>query len=743
MPTSDPAATGPALALLGVLTFCHVPPLWAQEPGVALSIPRVEQPPKLEDYLNGEPPPNVALRISEFRQREPGDGVPITQSTVAYLSYDDAKLYVVFVCKDDPAQVRARVSRREEIAEDDQVAIYLDTFRDRVHAYVFAANPLGIQRDAVLTEGQDEDASFDTVWSSEGKLTGDGYIVQMAIPFRSLRFMNDRTKTWNVAIGRVIQRESEEAYWPHITKRVQGFVPQCGTLNGLSQISPGRNIQINPYAVGAQARFLDADTPAFRKEGERRIGLDAKAVVRDALTIDATVNPDYSQVESDDPQVTVNERFEVFFPEKRPFFIENAGYFQTPLNLLFSRRIVDPGVGLRLTGKLGRWAVGALAMNDRAPAGLSSDELLADSDAGVGVLRVQREFGEESNLGVLVTDREFARGFNRTFSADGRWRTGENWAFVGQIVRSENREPEGTRSSGSAVLAQVTREGRNLEYEGTYQAISPDFAAPLGFVRRVGYRQIEHELEYSWRPEDSAVLQYGPEFSLVFNWDPDGRLLDREIAASFHVELKGNSELRIERVQAYERFEGLSFLPYATVASVNSDWLKWLGVSASYGWGAAVNHDPADDVNPFRGRATEAEMSLRLRPTTRLRFEPTFIHSSLSTAANGSPVFTERQLRLKLHYQFNRLLSLRVIADYAGLDGDDSLADLERERSWTADVLLTYLLHPGTALYVGYTDRHENLLVQPGPFPTLRRSASPDTSVARQVFVKLSYLWRF
>ncbi|PYR25531.1 MAG: hypothetical protein DMF92_20380, partial [Acidobacteria bacterium] len=172
-------------------------------------IPRVERAPRLEEFLAGDPPP----RVADFRQRDPGDGVPVSQPTVAYLSYDAQTFYVMVVCKDNPAEVRARIARREEIDTDDYVALYLDTFLDGVHAYMFAVNPLGVQRDAVLTEGQKDDLSFDTVWSSEGRLTPDGYVVRIAIPFRSLRFRSDVTKTWSVAIGRVIQRNNEEAYW--------------------------------------------------------------------------------------------------------------------------------------------------------------------------------------------------------------------------------------------------------------------------------------------------------------------------------------------------------------------------------------------------------------------------------------------------------------------------------------------------------------------------------------------------
>ena len=327
-----------------------------------LVIPRVSNPPKLDEFLSGESS-RPGIRIETFRQMEPGDGQPTSRPTKAYLSYDDRNFYAVFVCDDEPAAVRARLSRREDIANDDAVAIFLDTFHDRQRAYGFVVNPLGVQQDLIRTEGQRDDDSFDTLWHSEGRLTEKGYVVLMSIPFKSLRFTEGSTQTWGFAVGRRIIRMNEESYWPYITQRNESFVRQMAEVQLIDQISPGRNIQLIPYGAFADDKFLNPDAvggPAFETERELRGGIDAKVVIKDELTLDLTLNPDFSQVESDQPQVTVNRRFEVFFPERRPFFIENAGYFRTPMNLFFSRRIVNPTYGARLTGKLGPLAIGAL-----------------------------------------------------------------------------------------------------------------------------------------------------------------------------------------------------------------------------------------------------------------------------------------------------------------------------------------------------------------------------------------------
>ena len=721
----------------------RVASLRAQEPGPTITLERVSEPPKLEDFLTADPPPGVR-EVSDFRQREPGDGVPASGPTMAYLAYDDANLYVVFVCKDDEALVRASLTKREEISGDDGVAVYLDTFHDRKRAYLFEANPLGVQADGIVTEGQDDDYSFDAVWESDGRRTADGYVVRIAIPFRSLRFRRAPQQTWGIALGRYIRRNNEESYWPYLTKRLAGLVPQFAALEGLRDISPGRNVQAIPYGAFTGARFLDTDVPAFREQRDQRVGVDVKAVLRDAVTFDGTVNPDFSQVESDEPQVTINERFEVFFPEKRPFFIENAGYFQTPVNLFFSRRVAEPGIGLRATGKVGRWAVGTIGIDDRA----SEEGPLADR-AGIGVLRVQREIGRESAVGALVSERAQGGGSNRVASADTRLKLSKTWVLTSQLVATESRAATGTRSSGTGVYAELLRDGRNLDYAARYLDLGSAFDAELGYVPRVGIRQFEQELETVWRPR-GAVVKVGPTFAASLDWDRAGVLLDRSLKASWEVKLVGETKLEAQHERAFELFDDLPFDTRATKLSFETEWLKWLAVSASYKQGTDVNHKPPRGMAPFLAAAAKGELTFTLRPMPQLRLDHTWLYSRLTTRDGASPtggpptrVFTDRILREKLNYQFNRALSLRTILDYSAVDRDSTLSRVEPERRWAVDALLTYLVNPGTALYVGYRDGYENLAILPGDPPALYRTDAPETSTGRQLFVKMSYLLQF
>jgi hypothetical protein len=432
---------------------------------ISVRIPHVNRSPHIEDYFEGRAQGDTA-EITDFRQRDPNDGVAATYATAAYLSHDDKNLYIIFVCHDMPGSVRAHMAKREDIADDDSVSVYLDTFRDRQRAYVFSVNPLGVQRDGIQTEGSGKiDYSYDTLWSSEGRLTNFGYVVSISVPFKSLRFPAE-AQQWGIALGRSTRRLSENSFWPHITTRIEGFAQQMASLERLDIISPGRNISFIPYASFSGARFLVTKPPTYRTGTDLRGGFDAKVVLSKAFTLDLTVNPDFSQVESDEPQVTINKRFEVNFPEKRPFFIENAGFFRTPEELFFSRRIIDPQFGARLTGKVGRWTIGALAADDRAPGQRASAGTPGFGQrAIIEVGRVQREFGKQNRLGVFASNLDFSWKASRIFAIDTRLKLTPNVVFTGQGIGSYNRTLDKTHFTGTAYMASLEYSGRPFRTE--------------------------------------------------------------------------------------------------------------------------------------------------------------------------------------------------------------------------------------------------------------------------------------
>ena len=318
-----------------------------------LRIPRVNQPPKLSDFVTGKPREAEAA-VSVFRQYNPHDGEPISQPTTAYLSYDSKNLYIGWICKDDPSKVRARVAPRKAIAGDDRVSVSIDTFQDHKNAYWFDVNPYGVQYDGRTTDGIGDDNSWETLWYSDGRMTRDGYAVLQTIPFRSLRFPHAPRQIWNIALARMIMRTNEFAAWPYIShSRLPQFVGQFAPIEIDEDITSGRNIQLIPYELLSTDKYLDP-TNGFQMDNQYLPGLDAKIVLHDALTLDATLNPDFSEIGSDDPKVTANQRYEVIYPERRPFPRERVDLHHARATLLFAPHRRSPiwGQTDRLTGTL-------------------------------------------------------------------------------------------------------------------------------------------------------------------------------------------------------------------------------------------------------------------------------------------------------------------------------------------------------------------------------------------------------
>ncbi len=727
---------------------------WAQTAPEAGRIPMVVRPPILEDYLQDSPPQGELL-VDNFTQRDPHDGEPVTQRTRAYLSYDARHLYVAFVCFDqDPAEIRARLSKRDTIAQDDQVVVMLDTFHDRQRSYLFAANALGIQADALASEGRDDDYSFDAVWRTNGRLVSGGFVVLLAIPFKSVRIATNPLGTWGIVLSRIIPRNSEQSFWPTVTRRVEGLTQQFATVARPEGVEGGRNIQLIPYAAASNGRYLENATSAFSAPADRRVGFDAKFVLRDAMAVDVTLNPDFGQVESDQPQVAVNQRFELFYPEKRPFFLENASVFKyvrtapsdpttrnIPEMLFFSRRVQNPEVGVRMTGKRGPWSFGGLVVDDR---GLGASAA-AGLRARIGVGRVQREFAGQSTLGVLVTSRERGSDLNHVGALDLRWKLSPNWIFAGQAIASRSELPNASPLAGPAYNASLFYSSRRVLYSLFYSDRSPTFRTTLGFVPRIDIRQVEQYAEYRWRPRAGPVVAYGPNSYVRLNWNHRGELQEWIVRFPFEVQLKGRTELFVRRVESYESFRGVDLRTHVQTINLVTQWLRWLSITEGFEWGATPNYFPPSGIPPYVADSLTASLGLTFRPTPRLRQEITYLHSSLKGGPTGASqstrVFSNHIARATLNYQFTRALSVRAILDYNAVIPEASLVQLVHDRRVGIDTLFTYQVGPSTALYVGYTTGFQNVALSAMGRP-VERTSTPSTEVGRQLFAKVSYLFR-
>ncbi len=699
-------------------------------------------------------------KVEGFTQTAPVDGHSASQRTEAYLGYDSANLYVVFVAFDDqPPSVRARRVSRESTDGDDLVTVTLDTFDDRRRGYGFTSNPFGIQSDFLETDERGRDATFDTVWESKGTLTEGGYVVLMAIPFKSLRFPSGADQRWGLLLERWVAGAGEQDFWPRVTTAQQSRLAQSAELTGMSGVTAGKNMQFIPYVSLQSAKTLDVrDTtiPTFDLERAKlNAGLDAKFVLGSSLVLDMTLNPDFGQVESDDPRASANERFELFRPEKRPFFIENSDYFQTPLDLIFTRRIVDPSVGLRLSGKVGPYGIGAFAMDDDGPG-----EVVADSDpafgsrAGVFGLRVTRDVFNGSKVGALVTDRELGGGHNRVAAADARIRFDENWSGLFQAAESATLHPDGTAASGSAFRTYVSGTGRSYHYEAGFRDVGRAFETDLGFVPRADYRALSQYGNVTLRPENAVVISVSPRIFQAAGWDHEGTKVYSEVSGGVLFELRKQTTINVwynayrewlrptdydvlsETRRYSSRNVDVFFTTRASrVIAVSGDVLMH---------GTAINYNPGPGREPeLATRPVETNLTATVSPLAPLRIDATYLLTHLRDREGGNGIFVNHILRTKWNWQFTRELSLRTILQWDSLNRAVGATSLEPHRRAGANVLLAYQVNPWTAFYAGYNGNLENLALegQPGA-PTLVRSPNGLLTTSRQFFVKFSYLLR-
>jgi hypothetical protein len=786
----------------------------------SLGIPRLQRPPTLEDFLSMQPQGETALQMAKvtgFSQRNPHDGEDVSEPTDAYLGYDQKNLYVVFVCFDNPGQVRARMSRREDVYDDDQVEIILDTFHDRRRAYAFQTTPLGVQWDAIWTEASREeetsahfDTSFDTVWDSRGKVTSRGFVVWMAIPFKSLRFPATKQQEWGIILYRGITRKTEDSFWPHISYKVEGRLGQAATLYGIEGISPGHSVELIPYGLMRGYRALDtrdSTNPYFQKAtAQGQPGMDAKFVIHDHFVVDMTANPDFSQVESEDPQITVNQRYAVYFPEKRPFFLENEDFFRTPLDLFFTRSIGDPSAGIRLTGKDGPYSVGLMATDDRSP-GLAVPDYNQYSGmrSYFTIARASRDIFRQSSVGALYTDWECPTTgeFNRIGGVDTHLKLNPNWTLDGQaVVTSSNLSlsceanlypfSSGNRGhknyyAGPAEKLELHRDGLHFTYDGIYNDISPGFVSIPGFINRVDIRETTQAVDYRFRPKKGWIVDWGPSLTTRYDFDHTGLRLDTDYAPYFAIQGRGQTIIILrpyEETRERLRPQDFCFYGYAVYcgtpnagnfdyhehtsgATFQTGYFKKATIAASYFWGDGVNFEavPATSTaaataynQPFLARQDVASATVTVRPIKPLKIDNTYLFERLRTTGNvyaavipavpgaGHGIFNDHILRSKWNWQFTPQLSARIILQYnsllAGTPGVGSpYTYLPTQKQFNADFLITYLVHPGTAIYVGYNSDLQNLNVEQGV--GVFNTPKGYINDSRQLFVKVSYLFRF
>ncbi len=433
---------------------------------------RFDKPPVIDGKLDDEVWKTAAV-FKDFYQVQPGDNLIPQNKTEVRLGYDPRFLYIAFHCFDEPDKVRANIAKRDNIWDDDYVGILFDTFNDQRRAYEFDFNPLGVQADGIWTEGMGEDFSLDLVLESKGMVTTDGYTIEVAIPFKSLRYVAGKDKLWGVHFWRRTKRLNNSLdMWIPMDRDKSSWLAQAGHLTGLDGLATERTLELIPsLTVSQTARRVRTfgvfpNTPAALNDPGRLvnepvnldIGLTGKYTLTPTVTLDFTVNPDFAQVESDQLVVTANQRFPIFFPEKRPFFLEGIDIFSTQIAAVHTRAIIDPDFAAKLTGKTGRNTFGLLLASDNGPGNFTADERTVilssledtrnrylDQNAPIGILRLKRDIGKsDSFIGFLGTYYRFVDRYNKLGGFDGRFRLNKQSTFSWQAL--------GTRHASSSFL---------------------------------------------------------------------------------------------------------------------------------------------------------------------------------------------------------------------------------------------------------------------------------------------------
>ena len=497
-----------------------------------LIIPRLTARPVLSDFLGGQVhyPATSMLRVGNFIERYPEYGKRPRNRTTAFLGYTHQYLFVAFICRDeDPKLVRAHLLERDSMGDDDHVRVMLDTFHDQRRAFVFETNPLGIQADALYTEQSGYDFSFDTVWSTWGRRTWFGYVVLMRIPFASLYFAKaapGEMRTWGIILERSISHLNQLDYWPRSNPNVAGQLTQDMAVEGFQDIERGQNLQFEPYALARNLRQLNTVNPVNPFFEDKHLqsysGLDSKFILHNSLVLDTTLNPDFSQVGIDNPAAP-NQRFPPYFPEVRPFFIENSSYFMTPINLYYTNNIVTPQFGARLTGKLGPWAMGILGVDDRSPGqAVPPGNPEANTRAHFYVGRMDRDIGANSDAGLIYADREYLGSYNRAGGVDYRARVGNRWTFTGQAVTTETKNvsnaTQGEQAcenlqlycSGQAYFQQASYSDLHRSWWVAYNDTAAGYITDTGFFLRPDVREPNGAFSYTFRPTRGPILADGP-----------------------------------------------------------------------------------------------------------------------------------------------------------------------------------------------------------------------------------------
>lgn len=706
-----------------------------------------------------------AARALGFAEVSPGDQIAPPVESEAWATYDEHQLYLALVAHDDPAAIRVSLCERDQIWNDDYFGLMLDTYGDHNWGYEFFVNPLGIQGDLRIFTGGDEDLSYDLVWHSRGRVTDRGYQVELAIPFASLRFPRREIQTWRVNFWRDHQREVRHQYaWAATNRDDPCWMCGWGTLAGIRGIAPRRNLDLIAGVIGArtggraedgaEAVGLDYDDP----EGEASFGL--RYALTSTSSTELTINPDFSQIESDAGSIDVNEPFTIFYEEKRPFFLEGSELYRSWLPAVYTRSISDPAAAAKVLGSHGRASVAwTVARDENAPVILPLEErsfFVAAGEATVNLLRLQRALATDAHVGGFVTDRHYEIGGHGTLAGlDGAARFRRNWRARGQALVSSTREPiapeitadlppltfdhdrhtiafDGEGFGGHALLAALDRNGRLWNGSVEYEERDPSFRADNGFVTRTDYRMLSTWNGLEFRPNGALIVSWEPSIMLARIWDMTGRFQDEWLEIAAEAQLKHQTTFEIEGLLSRERFRETLFpgIRRATLSAATRP-NEAIGLEAEVELGRTIYRTFSSDssgTQPFLGRMLEASVDGTLKLTSRLTLGAHLAYERMRAPHTGELVYDGWILRDRLDLQATRQISVRLVTEYDSFD--DRLA---------FEPLLTCRLNAFSVIYLGMSDEYLRCPEESATGPPAHRGWDLG---GRQIFGKIQYLFR-
>ena len=755
---------------------------------LAVQVPRIEAEVAIDGDLSEAAWQQAAI-LTGFSQYAPNDGVPAVDSTEVLVWYAPGAIYFGIRAFEPHGQVHATLAQRDRIYADDNIQLVLGTFNDGRQATFFMVNPLGVQADGTLLETgtagssgmggaapsrEYPDLSQDFVFQSKGRLTSWGYEVEIRIPFKSLRYPPGGTQTWGINVIRQVQHSGYEDSWTPARQSSSSFLGQSGTLTGLRDLHRGLVLDLNPEATG---RVNGVPGPGRWDYGSFKpdIGGNVRWGITNNLTLNGTANPDFSQVETDAGQATFDPRQALFFPEKRPFFLDGLEQFNTPNQLIYTRRIVQPVMAVKLAGKAVGTNIGLLSAIDGQDASFTGQ-----NNPVYNLLRVQRDLGAGSRLGLVYTDKEDGGDYNRVLGVDSRLVFGRIYSAQFQLAGSRTRGL-GNTLGGPLWMARVVRQGRTFGFRYLVAGVDPDFRASSGFIGRgnLGHANLTHsvtaygrpgalveqvigdvQLDGLWKYDDMVhgatplerKLHFNLNSSLRGGWNAGASVLvetfgyDRDIYRSYALEVPGPGGVGLDTIPFNGR-QDIRNLDW--VARVNTPEFQHFSANAFALWG--------HDENFFEwasGALWLVNLGFLWRPTDQMRMEGSYQWQQVNRRTDGSRVDVQQIPRLKLEYQVSRPFFVRLVGEYA-IHRTDALRDESRTGApilifdpevgdyvrttptsadhFRGDLLLAYQPNPGTVVYAGYG----STLQDPNPQGIAGLHRTDDG-----FFVKMSYLFR-